>query len=255
MSEKQGWIKLHRKIQDSALWREKRKFSKLEAWIDILLEVQHSPEPQQIILRGQVLICNRGESVKSMDTWSLRWGWSKSSTRRFLHMLQTMDQIRIKNELQTTRLTVCNFDLYNAPRTKDEPRMNQARTEDEPSADPDKKDKNEENEKKKEKNKEKTPPYPLKGEIFALSEFLQLSESKKAIAENWIAYKNERNEKYKLTGLKTMFNKIGRMTESEAAESIESAIANNYKGFFIPKETGKSKPSNYYSEPGRDWGF
>ena len=36
-----GWLKLHRKIKNTELWMEKRKFSKFEAWIDILLSANY----------------------------------------------------------------------------------------------------------------------------------------------------------------------------------------------------------------------
>ena len=39
-----GWISINRKLQTHWLWNEKRQFSKLEAWLDILLTVNHSEQ-------------------------------------------------------------------------------------------------------------------------------------------------------------------------------------------------------------------
>lgn len=108
---------LHRKLRSSELWREKRRFSKAEAWIDILLEVRYAKTPEYMIIGNERLKCERGQSLKSMDTWALRWGWSKTTVRRFLILLQDMKQIRFESVTKTTRLTVCNYDSYNEPRT------------------------------------------------------------------------------------------------------------------------------------------
>jgi len=158
MSDKQGWIKLYRKIQDNPLWAEKRKFSRAEAWIDILMEVQHSKEPSRVLLGSVILMCNRGESLKSLDTWALRWGWTKSTVRRYLSLLQNMKQIRFENATKTTRITVCNYDAYNEERncngTGTERKQNTNRTHMEP-------DKNEDNE-NNEKNEDSS--FAISGE-------------------------------------------------------------------------------------------
>ena len=115
-----GYIKLYRKFQENDLWRARRDFSLAEAWIDILMEVQHSPEPQTIIVGMTAIECKQGQSVKSMRTWSTRWHWSEGKVRRFLKLLQSRSMIVLEPVSQTTRITVCNYELYNdARRTND----------------------------------------------------------------------------------------------------------------------------------------
>ena len=46
-----GFLPLWRKAQDHPFYREKRVYSKWEAWIDLLLEVQHKPEPKEVIIK------------------------------------------------------------------------------------------------------------------------------------------------------------------------------------------------------------
>lgn len=120
MSDKQGWIKLYRKIQDNPLWTEKRVFSRAEAWIDILIEVRHDEKPANVLIGSTLVVCNRGQCIKSLDTWALRWGWNKSAVRRFFELLQNMEQIRHESATKTTRLTVCNYDTYNQERNGSE---------------------------------------------------------------------------------------------------------------------------------------
>lgn len=115
-----GYVKLWRKIQDNALWKERRKFSRAEAWIDIIMEAQHSPEVEQIIIGNTVVECRRGECVKSLETWSKRWNWTKSATRRFFNLLKNMGNIEIESVMVTTRIKVINYDTYCPLRNDDE---------------------------------------------------------------------------------------------------------------------------------------
>lgn len=115
-----GWIKLHRKIQSNELWKERREFSKAEAWIDILMEAQHSPEPQKVALGMSILYCNRGECLKSLETWADRWGWDKSKVRRFLKLLQTQSMIHYASETVTTRIKVIQYEEYQGERNASE---------------------------------------------------------------------------------------------------------------------------------------
>ena len=105
-----GWITIHREMQDHWIWKEKRSFSKLEAWIDILITVNHSDK--KVIIKNTLFEVKRGESINSLDTWGKRWNWNKSKVRRVLSLFQSEGMIELKNERKTTRLTVCKYDTY-----------------------------------------------------------------------------------------------------------------------------------------------
>jgi len=119
---KRGYLALYRKIQDHPFYKENRIFSKYEAWIDILMEVQHSLEPKEVIIGMSCHVCNYGDSLKSVKTWSKRWGWTESKTRRYFILLQKMNQIRTKSEGKTTRLSVINYSSYD-PKRRDADEM------------------------------------------------------------------------------------------------------------------------------------
>ena len=119
---KRGYLALYRKIQDHPFYKEARIFSKYEAWIDILMEVQHSTEPKDVIIGMTCHICNYGESLKSVKTWSKRWGWTESKTRRYFILLENMNQIRTKSDGKTTRLSVINYSVYD-PKRRDADEM------------------------------------------------------------------------------------------------------------------------------------
>ena len=66
-----GWISLHRSIQKHWLFEEKRKFSRFEAWIDILLMVNHSDN--KIMHDGDLITVKRGQlSADPMTSATLR---------------------------------------------------------------------------------------------------------------------------------------------------------------------------------------
>lgn len=113
-----GYFALWRKFQDHRFWKEKRVFSKAEAWIDILWEAQHEKEPQGVILGMKLLVCNYGETLKSIRTWAKRWGWGESKVHRFLKLLKIMGQIDTVNETVTTRISILNYKEYD-PRNPD----------------------------------------------------------------------------------------------------------------------------------------
>jgi hypothetical protein len=111
MSKELGFIALYRKFENNFLWTEKRVFSKAEAWIDLLLEVNHKKETD-VIINGTVFKCYRGQSLRSLKTWGERWNWDKSKVKRFFKLLKNQSMIEIKDERKTTRLTICNYDHY-----------------------------------------------------------------------------------------------------------------------------------------------
>ena len=155
-----GWIKLHRSIQEHWLYTEKRKFSKFEAWNDILLTVNFTEG--KTIIKGKLIQIKRGESILSLDSWAKRWGWDKSAVRRFLNTLQKDNMIELKNETITTRLIVCKYDTYQDMRNGDETQMKRRRNADETHLTP-----IEEEEESKEEKKEK--------EIYRAFEHLSIS--------------------------------------------------------------------------------
>ena len=129
-----GWIKLHRSIKEHWLYTEKRKFSKFEAWNDILLTVNFSPAKK--IIKGKLINVNRGESILSLDSWASRWKWNKSSVKRFFELLKKDGMIELKNETVTTRLTVCKYDTYQSKENESETQTKRKRNANETHAKP-----------------------------------------------------------------------------------------------------------------------
>jgi len=142
-----GYIAIWRKIQDHKFYRERRTFSKFEAWIDLLMEAQHKKEPEEIIIGMRELTCNYGESLKSLRTWGRRWNWGEAKVKRFLKLLEKMNQIETKSETVTTRIKIINYDSYDPRQNGYETQAKRKRNASETQVTTDKNEKNEKNEK------------------------------------------------------------------------------------------------------------
>jgi hypothetical protein len=113
-----GWIKIHRSITNHWLYSEKRVYSKLEAWYDMLIAVNYSDS--KTLIKGKLYEVKRGQSIMSLDSWAKRWNWDKSKVRRFLNTLQNDNMIELKSDTITTQLTICNYESYQGERNADE---------------------------------------------------------------------------------------------------------------------------------------
>jgi DNA-binding transcriptional regulator YhcF (GntR family) len=117
-----GWIKLHREINSHWIWSNSDYF---KWWIDILLEANHTE--CEIVIKGTILKCGRGEKLYSLDTWANRWDTNKSKVNRFLKMLEKQNMISLKNETHTTRIKVCKYDDYQEQVVKSETQVKRKR--------------------------------------------------------------------------------------------------------------------------------
>jgi len=71
----EGYIKLYRKIKENKYWLEPRKFSQLEAWIDMLLKA--SFKDKALVIGDIVLSLKAGQFVTSQVKLSEAWGWNR----------------------------------------------------------------------------------------------------------------------------------------------------------------------------------
>lgn len=150
-----GWIKVHRTMIDHWINKDVRKFSRFEAWMDILLSVNYNDA--KVTIKNTVYEVKRGQSIYSLDTWSKRWGWNKSATRRFVQLLEKDGMIELKTDTQTTQLTVCNYARYQDERNANETQTKRKRNTDETQTTL----REEVKKNKEEEEVETTPPHPL----------------------------------------------------------------------------------------------
>ena len=109
----QGWISVHRQIQEHWLWAEK-PFSKGQAWIDMLMLANH--EDKEILLGNKVVTVKAGSFITSEVKLAERWGWSRQKVRDFLLLLSSEKMINKVSDNKKTTIFIDNYAVYQPSR-------------------------------------------------------------------------------------------------------------------------------------------
>jgi hypothetical protein len=145
-----GWIKISRSVFDHWIFTDPWKFRN---WIDLIGMVNFTD--QKVEINGMLLICKRGETLRSLETLAKRWNCDKSKVRRFLKLLEQDNMIVLTNETKTTRITICNYESYQEEIVISETQVKRKQNAGEKQVNPNKESK----EIKKEKFKESLIPF------------------------------------------------------------------------------------------------
>lgn len=107
---KQGFIMLHRSIQQHWIYDEKRKFSKYEAWLDMLMLANHSNN--KFLLGNELIELEPGQFVTSIRKLGERWDWSNTKVTQFLDLLKSDEMIAYKKDTKKTVVTIEKYRFY-----------------------------------------------------------------------------------------------------------------------------------------------
>lgn len=105
----QGWIRIHRQIFSNELWFSER-FTKSQAWIDLILLANHIPKT--FFLRGIEIKLNRGQLSYSIVSLAERWQWNERTVDKFLKWLEIRKMIHSKKNNITTIISIIKYDEY-----------------------------------------------------------------------------------------------------------------------------------------------
>lgn len=105
-----GWISIDRSIQNHWLFKEKRTFSKFEAWIYLLMEANHSKA--KVPIGNQIVTVERGQRLTSILTFSDLFNWSRFKVKTFLDLLESDGMLEVKTTSKYTLITIVNYDFY-----------------------------------------------------------------------------------------------------------------------------------------------
>ncbi|EOA9122083.1 DnaD domain protein [Staphylococcus aureus] len=105
-----GWISIDRSIQNHWLFKEKRTFSKYEAWIYLLMEANHSKA--KVPIGNQIVTVERGQRLTSILTLSDLFNWSRFKVKTFLDLLESDGMLEVKTTSKYTLITIVNYDFY-----------------------------------------------------------------------------------------------------------------------------------------------
>ncbi len=104
------WISIDRSIQNHWLFKEKRTFSKFEAWIYLLMEANHSKA--KVPIGNQIVTVERGQRLTSILTLSDLFYWSRFKVKTFLDLLESDGMLEVKTTSKYTLITIVNYDFY-----------------------------------------------------------------------------------------------------------------------------------------------
>ncbi|CAA3865069.1 dnaD domain protein [Staphylococcus aureus] len=105
-----GWISIDRSIQNHWLFKEKRTFSKFEAWIYLLMEANHSKA--KVPIGNQIVTVERGQRLTSILTLSDLFNWSRFKVKTFLDLLESDGMLEVKTTSKYTLITIVNYYFY-----------------------------------------------------------------------------------------------------------------------------------------------
>lgn len=231
-----SYIKVYRSLID---WRWFKDQKVLALWLYLLIRANYKALPMQdrVIERGQLVV-----SLKSL---SENTGLSVKEVRTALDKLKRTGEIITESNRHMTIVTINNYDDYQSdllvfgqtegkPRadngqTNGTPSANQGQTEGKPRATS--KERKEREEGKEGKKNNPQPPY----------DDFTFSDEVRSILDEWLRYKQERQEAYKPTGLnnllKVVSRETGRLGDPVVVEQISKAMASGWRGMNLDKVT------------------
>ena len=105
-----GWILLHRKLQECEIWNNAQPFDMRSAWVDLLLLANH--RDVEIVFDYKPMIIKRGQYLTSVRKLSARWSWSKNRTLKYLRLLESLNMITRESDKQRTLVTVVKYEFF-----------------------------------------------------------------------------------------------------------------------------------------------
>ncbi|WP_049310613.1 DnaD domain protein [Staphylococcus aureus] len=121
-----GWISIDRSIQNHWLFKEKRTFSKFEAWIYLLMEANHSKA--KVPIGNQIVTVERGQRLTSILTLSDLFNWSRFKVKTFLDLLESDGMLEVKTTSKYTLITIVNYDFYQSEQGRNQHQNNISQT-------------------------------------------------------------------------------------------------------------------------------
>lgn len=231
---KQGWVAIHRQIQDHWLWGSK-PYDRAHAWIDMILLANH--ENKKFMLGNELVEVKQGSFITSEIKLMERWGWSKAKIRAFLDLLQKDEMIVKKSDRKKTTITIVNYEDYAVLKTTKKPQKNHEETADRPRADTNNNENNVNNENNNIKKERKATSYDA-----ILSQIK--NDNLKDLYLEYIKMRKMIKAPMTDRALTMLIQKVNKLEPDNVNRQkilLETAIINNWKSVYPIKEDKKAK--------------
>jgi hypothetical protein len=108
-----GFIPIRRTLFNHFLFKEKRCFSRFEAWLD-LIQLASFTDDNTDMINGKAITKNRGQIVASVRYLATRWEWSLHKVTGFIELLRSHNMVVVDKENGISILTLVNFEKHNS---------------------------------------------------------------------------------------------------------------------------------------------
>lgn len=105
----EGWIKVHRHIMENEYYFSE-KFTKVQAWIDVLLLATH--KERTVLIRGIELNLKPGQLCYSQKSLASRWKWNVKTVNKYLNSLKKREMVDTRKTNITTIISIKKWFLY-----------------------------------------------------------------------------------------------------------------------------------------------
>lgn len=106
----EGWISVHRKIQENWIWNCKEPFDKRSAWIDLLLSVNH--KKTSVNFDNEIFEIEPGQMITSLTKLAKKWGWSRHKVSDYLRTLEKERMLVQVRDSKKTLISIENYGKY-----------------------------------------------------------------------------------------------------------------------------------------------
>ena len=224
-----GYIRLHRTLTG---WRWYKDGNVLRLWLHLLLNANYAPSDFQDRIIG------RGEQVTSLKALSDDTGLSIQEVRTALGKLKRTGEILVNSNRHFTIVSILNYDKFQSDSADKQQTVNTHSTNKQQTVN------SQSTTSEKEKKAKNTIPPCIPPTSSA--EEIPFSGALGDAVRDWLAYKAERRESYKPTGLKSLFSQIERTVkvhgEDAVCDCIRLSMSNGWRGIIWDRIEKEAKP-------------
>ena len=110
-----GYIKIHRKIQDSFIYKDSKA---LHLWIHLILEANH--KDNEFMFNNKKQVCKRGQLLTGLNSLACETKINRSKVNRLLKMFKNETLIETQKTNRFTIITVLKYGQYQIVNGKSE---------------------------------------------------------------------------------------------------------------------------------------
>lgn len=220
MNEKNGWVKLHRKMLDNPIIMKDAEY--LAVWMYLLLNATHSEYPA--LFKGEKIMLQPGQLITGRKSIAGTLLISESKVTRILNTFEIEQQIEQQTSNKNRLITVVNWDKYQLCDQQIEQQLNNNRTTTEQQLNTNKKNKN------------------VKNDKNVINTYSDIPELNEVILE-FVKFRKSVKKPMTDNAVKLMLGKLNKMTSNvnEQIEIINQSILNGWTGIYPLKEQSRRK--------------